>query len=74
VNHHRLQNWIEVGPDHWVVARPNRWGGFEVVEITPQARHVHTPRPVARRAHADVLAAAVAATRTHHTLDAEDTR
>lgn len=64
---HRLQNWIQVAPNHWVVARPApRPGyGFDVVEITPQARSTHY-RACPRRAEADVLAAALAATRAHN--------
>jgi Holliday junction resolvase-like predicted endonuclease len=70
VNQHRLQNWIQVAPNHWLVARPaTRPGyGFDVVEITPQARSTHY-RACPRRAEA----AALAATRLHN-LTAEDPR
>jgi len=63
VNVHRLQSSIEVGPNHWIVARPTRWGGYDVLEVTAGGSHLHSQHR--RRHHAEVIAAAIAATRTH---------
>ena len=71
---HPKQSAFHVGPSHWVVARvADRPGaGFDVIEITAQARRTHYRG--CRRAHAEVLAAALAATRLHTPLTAEDHR
>jgi hypothetical protein len=67
------QTSFEITPTHWVVARPGKHGTWDVVEIVAgQASRTHAHHR--RRAHAEVVAAAIAATRTHHTLTAEDTR
>lgn len=63
------QTAFHVGPHHWVVARvASRPGcGFDVVEVTAQASVTHFPG--CRRAHAEVLAEALAATRIHNRGD-----
>lgn len=68
---HPKQTAFNIGPSHWVVARVANWGGFDVLEITAQATVTHSQHR--RRAHADAVAEAIAATRIHN-LTAEDTR
>lgn len=70
---HPKQSAFHVGPSHWVVARvaARPGAGFDVIEITAQASVIHFLG--CRRAHAEVLAEAIAATRLHN-LTAEDPR
>lgn len=70
---HPKQSAFHVGPSHWVVARvASRPGcGFDVVEVTAHASVTHYRGH--RRTHAEVLAAALAATRLHN-LTVEDPR
>lgn len=69
---HRLQTVFPIAPDHCVVARRGFWGGFDVVEINRHgtAGHGH----YRHRPNAEVVAAAVAATRTHHPEPRKATR
>lgn len=69
--HHRRQTAFHIGPSHWVVARAGRHGMWDVIEVTAQASRTHDH--CWRRANAEVLAEAIAATRIHN-LAAEDTR
>lgn len=68
---HPRQTAFHVGASHWVVARAGRHGMWDVIEVTAQATRTHDR--CWRRADAEVLAEAVAATRIH-TITVEDHR
>lgn len=68
---HPRQTAFHAGPHHWVVARAGRHGTWDVIEVTATASRTHTH--FWRRIDAEVLAEAIAATRTHN-LTSEDHR
>lgn len=63
ITRHHLQTTHQVGPDHFVVARGDWFATAKVVEIVGARSIVHHACPT--RAEAELLAAAIAATRTH---------